>query len=317
MPSAYGESGSETIIMLQAQIDKHAIPGVLSFAANEHGLVYASITSVACSAVVYLQGAHVADWCPSGHEPVLFLSERSMFAPGKAIRGGIPIIFPWFGARTANEYCSRSDGPSHGFARTTVWQIEESKVQGEDVILTLTLNPDDNTRSQSYDAFYVTFQMVFGESLELNFTVENKSNEKMFFEEAFHSYFMVGDARQISIQGLQDTDYLDKTDEFKRKKQTESTLTLTGETDRPYVGTEATVTVTDPVLKRKIIVSKAHSRTTVVWNPWIELTAKLADMSPDGWMRMVCIETANALENAVTLGPGEKHTMSARIVVEK
>lgn len=302
---------------LQECIASHTIPGVLSFAENEHGLVYASISSAACTAVIYLQGAHLAEWCPSGQQPVLFLSERSIKAPGKSIRGGVPIIFPWFGARTANQYSSRTDGPSHGFARTSQWQVAETKVSGDDVVVKLTLGPDDSTRALGYDAFHLAYELVISENLELHLTVENRSTESMFFEEALHTYFFVGDARQISIHGLGDTDYFDKTDEFKRKHQTESVLTLTGETDRPYVATEAVIEIADPVLQRRIIVGKQNSRTTVVWNPWTELTAKLADMSPDGWIQMVCIETANALEDGIVLAPGDRHTMSALIAVKQ
>jgi|AGTN01.1.fsa_nt_gi Uncharacterized enzymes related to aldose 1-epimerase len=302
--------------LLQEIIDRHTIPGVVSFAENEHGLVYASISSAACTAVIYLQGAHLAEWCPSGQQPVLFMSDRSMKAPGKAIRGGVPIVFPWFGARTANEYSSRTDGPSHGFARTSEWQVVGAKVRGNDVILTLSLDPDDSTRSLGYDAFRLVYELVIGENLELHLTVENRSEETISFEEALHTYFLVGDARQISIHGLEGTDYFDKTDKFKRKRQTESVLKLTGETDRPYVGAEAVVEISDPVFQRRIIVSKQNSRTTVVWNPWTELTAKLADMSPDGWMQMVCIETANALEDAIVLASGERHTMIAQIAAK-
>jgi len=135
----------------------------------------------------------------------------------------------------------------------------------------------------------------------------------MHFEEALHTYFLVGDVRQISILGLEGTDFFDKTDDFKRKRETQSAIKLTGETDRPYVGTESVVEIDDPVLRRRITISKQNSRTTVIWNPWTELTSKMADMSPDGWTRMVCIETANALEDAVILAAGERHAMSARI----
>ncbi len=303
--------------LLQECIDKHAIPDVIKFAANEHGLVYATITTPACKSVLYLQGAHLAQWCPSGHEPVLFLSERSLFVPGKAIRGGVPIIFPWFGARTENKYSNRTDGSAHGFARTSVWKLADAKVIDNDVILTLTLGPDDTTRSLGFDEFQLTYELHLGETLGLNLTVENSSAETMYFEEALHSYFMVGDVRQISVHGLVDTDYFDKTDELKQKHQTEPALSLVGETDRPYVGTEAVVRVVDPVLQRHIIIDKQNSRTTVVWNPWSDLTAKMADMNPDGWLQMVCVETANAIGDAITLDTGEQHMMSAQIRVER
>jgi glucose-6-phosphate 1-epimerase len=303
-------------LLLQEYIDKHTIPGVVTFAENEYELVYATITSDACKAVVYLQGAHLTEWCPAGQEPVLYLSKRSMFAPGKAIRGGVPIIFPWFGPRTANKFSSRTDGPSHGFARTSKWTLIEATTNDKDVVLQMTLEPDDTTRSLGYDAFRLLYKITMGETLSLALTAENKSSEPLFFEEALHSYLAVADARQVTIYGLADTDYLDKTDQFKRKRQDESSLVLSGETDRPYLDTETVVEVNDP-LRRQIIVGKENSKTTVVWNPWADLTSKLIDMEPDGWQNMVCIETANALDNAITLAPGESHTMSAHIVSKK
>ncbi|MBX9668323.1 MAG: D-hexose-6-phosphate mutarotase [Candidatus Obscuribacterales bacterium] len=279
-------------------------------------MTYATITGPACRATVYLQGAHLTEWCPADQQPVLFLSEHQSITRGKAIRGGVPIIFPWFGARTANQYSSRVDGPSHGFARTAEWQVVETKLSGDDVELTLTLGPDDTSRELGFDAFLLTYKLILGANIGLHLSVRNQSTEPIKFEEALHSYFSVGDVRQIKILGLIDTDYFDKTDGFKRKRQTEHALTLTGETDRPYVGTNSTVEIVDATLQRRIIVSKENSQTTVIWNPWTDLTAKLADMNPDDWLSMVCVETANALENAVTLAPGEEHRMAVAISVE-
>jgi glucose-6-phosphate 1-epimerase len=302
---------------LQHLIHNYAIPGVLAFEETEHGLIRASVTSVACTAEIYLQGAHLVQWQPAGHKPVLFLSERSSFLPGKAIRGGVPIIFPWFGARTSTQYCPRTDGPSHGFARTSEWRFAAAEINGDDVHLTLTLDPSDTTSSLGYDGFHLTYKLVIGAELDLQLTVDNQSETTMLFEEALHSYFMVGDVNQITISGLADTEFLDKTDGLKRKRQQESVLSLTGETDRPYLDTEASIDLDDPILKRRITVEKVNSKTTVVWNPWSELTAKLADMSPDGWLRMTCIESANALNNAVILSPGDRHTMHARVIVKE
>lgn len=304
--------------MLQECIANHAISGVLNFAENEHGLVYASVVSAACTAELYLQGAHLTEWCPLAQQrPVLFLSERVVKAPGKAIRGGVPIIFPWFGARKANDYSARTDGPSHGFARTAQWQVAETMLCGDDVVVKLLLESDDAIRALGCDEFRVIYELVIGAELELNLTVENCSTETILFEEALHTYFLVGDVREVSILGLQGTEYFDKTDDFKRKRQKEAALKLTNETDRPYVGTEAEVHIDDPVLHRRITISKQHSKTTVIWNPWTELTAKMADMNPDGWTRMVCIEAANALDDAVVLVGGERHTMSVRISASK
>jgi glucose-6-phosphate 1-epimerase len=301
---------------LQQLTDQFAIPGALSFFENEHGLIGASITTPGCTAEIYLQGAHLTAWQPTGQKPMLFLSERSLFIPGKAIRGGIPIIFPWFGTRTATAESPRTDGPSHGFARTAEWQLAFAALAGDDLHLTLTLGPSETSRELGFDDFQVAYQIVLGAELRLQLTIANLAKTPLQFEEALHTYFAVGDAQQISIIGLSDTEYIDKTDGFKRKRQKESPIMLTGETDRPYLDSQNPVNLDDPILHRRITVDKSNSKTTVVWNPWSELTAKLVDMTTNGWLEMTCIETANAADNAITIAPQQTHTMEAHIFVE-
>ena len=301
---------------LQTLSDNFTIPGVLTFSQTEQGLLRANITTPACTAELYLQGAHLTQWQPTGARPVLFLSERSAYTPGKAIRGGVPIIFPWFGNRTATPDNPRTDGPSHGFARTSEWTLAFAALAGDDLHLTLTLGPSDTSRALGYDHFALVYEITLGTELHLQLTVNNQSSTPLHYEEALHSYFSIGDAQQVSIIGLSDTEYLDKTDNFKKKRQADPLLKLTGETDRPYLNTTVPINIDDPNYKRHITVDKAESKTTVVWNPWSELTAKLTDMSPDCWLTMVCIETANVGPNAITLAPDEHHTMEAHIYTQ-
>ena len=301
---------------LQTLSDQFTIPGILAFSQTEQGLIRANITTPACVAEFYLQGAHITQWQPAGQQPVLFLSERSFFTPGKAIRGGIPIVFPWFGARTATPDDPRTDGPSHGFARISEWTLAFAALAGDDLHLTLTLGPSDTSRALGYDHFALAYEITLGAELRLQLTVNNQGSKPLHFEEALHTYFSVGDSQRISIVGLSDTEYLDKTDNFRKKRQTDPVLHLTGETDRPYLDTISPVNIDDPVLKRRITVDKAQSKTTVVWNPWTTLTATLPDMSPDCWLTMVCIETANVATNAITLASGEHHTMEAHIFAQ-
>jgi glucose-6-phosphate 1-epimerase len=302
---------------LQDLTDSFAIPGILAFSQNENGLLRASITTSTCTAEIYLQGAHLTQWQPTGQKPVLFLSDRSAFTPGKAIRGGVPIIFPWFGARTATPESQRTDGPSHGFARTSEWTLAFAAVAGDDLHLTLTLAPDDSTRALGYDHFQLAYQLTLGTELRLQLVVANQSEVPLHFEEALHSYFAVGDAQQISLIGLSDTQFLDKTDDLKSKHQSDPLLKLTGETDRLYLNTVNTINLNDPTLNRRITIGKSNSRTTVIWNPWSELTARLPDMSPDGWLTMTCIETVNASTDAINLAPGQQHIMEAHIFVQE
>lgn len=298
---------------LRTLTDNFSIPGILHFAQTEAGLLKACVTTPACNAELYLQGAHLTQWQPAGARPVLFLSERSLFEPGKAIRGGVPIIFPWFGNRTPNPLSRRSDGPSHGFARTSGWTLAFAALAGDDLHLTLTLDPCDVSRSLGYDQFQLVYQLTLGAQLRLRFTVRNQGSAPLWFEDALHTYFSVGDVREVAIHGLAQTRFLDKTDEFKVKLQSEPLLRLTGQTDRPYLDTSATVELDDPLYQRRIRVEKSNSRTTVIWNPWSSMTAELPDMTPEGWLSMVCVETANVASDALTLGPGEQHTTEACI----
>ena len=295
---------------LQTLTDSFAILGVLAFdETGELASVRARITTPACTAELYLHGAHLTHWQPAGHGPVLFLSEQSSFAPDKPIRGGVPVIFPWFGPRTG----ARTDGPLHGFARIETWDLAFAALSGDDLHLTLTLAPTGQSRALGFDNFSVALQLILGETLTMRLTVANQSTEPMPVAEAFHTYFTVGDATQVRITGLAGAEYLDKTDHFNRKLQTDPVITLTG-CNRPslFLNTTTAVTLEDPTLRRAISVAKQGSQSTVVWNPW----AALPDMADDAWRGMTCVETANAADNAMTIAPNSTHTMEAVISVQ-
>jgi len=291
--------------------ENFAIPGVLAF--EEHGeLIRAVITSPAARATVYLQGAHLAEWQPAGHEPVLFMSGNSAFKKGKAIRGGIPVIFPWFGDR----HDGRS-GPAHGFARTAEWEFGFAALSGDDLHLSFVLHPSDASRALGFDHFRFACHFVIGKTLNLNLAVANEGDAPLVFEEALHTYFAVGDIRETSVTGLDTVEYADKRDGGTLKTQSEDPLVITRDTDRVYLNTEATCVIDDKRNQRKISVAKQNSATTIVWNPWAELTAKIADMEPDGWERMICIESANAADSTITLAKGEAHHMRCVISVDQ
>jgi glucose-6-phosphate 1-epimerase len=243
---------------------------------------------------------------------VLFLSARSEFAPGKAIRGGVPVIFPWFGPRHDGKA-----GPQHGFARTAVWDLAFAALAGDDVHLTFTLAPSEASRELGFGDLRLAYRMVLGHRLTLELTVANDSAAAVQFEEALHTYLEVADVHNAGVEGLGGTEYIDKRDQMRRKLQPGGAMTLTGTTDRVYLNTTGTCVIEDVAGGRRIVVEKSGSRSTVVWNPWAELAATMADMEPDGWRTMLCVETANVGEDAVTLEPGATHTMRAEISVEK
>jgi glucose-6-phosphate 1-epimerase len=297
--------------------ERFGIAGALSFKDTPRGqdtpggLVRAAISTALAEADIYLQGAQVAHWTPAGQRPVLFTSSRSLFVPGKAIRGGVPVIFPWFGPRGEGK-----PGPQHGFARTAPWSVEAARIlDSGGVSLTFALLPTDATRALGFDAFRVFFRVEAGSALKMELEVYNDSAAPLHFEEALHSYLAIGDVGQASITGLGGAWYIDKTDGARRKQQEADAIRFVKETDSVYGDSTATCAVEDPVWKRRIVIGKSGSKSTVVWNPWIEKTAAMSDMAPDEWRNMVCVETANAGDNAVTVPPCERHRLTATIRV--
>jgi glucose-6-phosphate 1-epimerase len=279
--------------------------------AGAGGLERVRVESARAEAHIYLQGATVTHFQPRGAAPVLFLSNRAAWASGRAIRGGIPLIFPWFGAHGTN-----AKAPTHGFARTSTWRLVDSR-PGPDgaVVVELALEDDDMTRAAWPHAFELRYRVSVGETLGLSFEV-TASGQPFSFEDALHTYLAVGDVRAVAVTGLENTTYVDKVDFMSRKRQGTEPLRLTGETDRVFLGTRGRCIVEDRVLARRLLVDKTGSATTVVWNPWSTKASGIADLEPDEWRRMVCVETANAADDVVTLGSGQRHVMTATIRVE-
>jgi glucose-6-phosphate 1-epimerase len=293
------------------QFDEHfAIPGVLVFQATPSGLVYAEISTSHARATVYLQGAHLAHWQPAGQQSVLFLSHRSDFVPGKAIRGGVPIAFPWFAARHDGK-----TGPSHGFARIQDWTLAFAALSDDDLHLTFTLGPTELSRSLGYGNFHLVYQLTIGRTLTMRLTVANDGDAPLVFEEALHTYYSIADIHEASVTGLEGTTYLDKMEDMRETVQ-QGAIAITSPTDRVYLNTAATCVLHDATGRRRITVAKAGSDTTVIWNPWDSSALKLPDLEPSEWHKFIAIETVNAAANAVTLAPGATHTMQAHISVE-
>jgi glucose-6-phosphate 1-epimerase len=274
-----------------------------------------AITADQSEAHVYLHGAHVAHFQPRGARPVLFVSRRSQFeagVPGKPIRGGVPLCFPWFGPKAG-----APDAPMHGIARNLLWRLDSVTRDDRGAIrATLHLESSAFTRRLFPFEFAATFVVTVDVRLTMELIVRNTGRETMPIEEALHSYFAVGDARRLSIGGLEGLPYVDKADAFARKAGESAPIAIARETDRIYMGARTAVGIVDPAWGRRIVVDKSGSATTVVWNPWIDKAKALADFGDDEWTEMVCVETANAMDDAVTIAPGAMHAMSATIAVE-
>jgi glucose-6-phosphate 1-epimerase len=290
--------------------DHFAIPNVLRFD-EEHGLIRAIVTSPAASATIYLQGAHITHWQPAGQQDVLYMSRKSDLEPGKPMRGGVPLAFPWFAIDSKQDRWHGKPGPSHGFARIQDWTLSFAAQSDDDLHLTFTLGPTALSREMGFDHFRVAFELTIGRSLTMKLAVANDTGMPLVFEEAMHTYFHVADVRQVSVTGLEPTSYIDKTDNFKVKPAANTAFTPTQFTDRIYNNTTATCAIHDPEGKRTITIEKQNSNTTVVFNPWKEMP----DLGTDEWHNFICVETVNAGANAVTLEPGKTHVMTAHITI--
>jgi glucose-6-phosphate 1-epimerase len=291
---------------------RFGIDGVARFEAGAGGLIRLRVTTEAAEAEVYLHGGHVTHFQPRGTPPVLFLSARSKFGGGAAIRGGVPVIFPWFGARAGDPAA-----PPHGFARAAAWSVEsvERAADGR-VTAVLRLEPDDAMRAVWPHAFVLRHRVRVGAALDMTLEVENRSGAPLVFEEALHTYLAVADVQQVTVTGLAGTRYVDKTAAMALKVQGAEPLRLTGETDSVYLATRAACVVDDPRGGRRLVVEKDGSDTTVVWNPWAAKARALSDLGDEEWPAFVCVETANAADDRVTLAPGGRHAMRASLRVE-
>jgi glucose-6-phosphate 1-epimerase len=278
-------------------------PGALHFVNGPGELAVAEIKTPLASARVALQGAHLLAWQPAGATPVIWLSQAAIFAPGQPVRGGVPVCWPWFGAR---------DGlPMHGFARTRMWQVRETALDATgQVVLRLGLQDDADTRALWDHAFDVELVMTFGTTLDMSLISRNTGDQAFTLTGALHTYFCVADIAQTAVQGLDGCDYLDKVQNFARAQQS-GPVEFSGETDRIYVDTTADCVIEDRAAQRAIRVSKSGSSSTVVWNPWRDKV--FADMAAGEYQQMLCVETCNAGPDQISLAPGQSHALSAHI----
>jgi len=254
------------------------------------------------SATISMQGAQVLSWIPEGEEEVIWVSDDASFAPGKSVRGGVPVCWPWFGAHASNQ-----DFPAHGFARTTLWQIlcTEALKDGSTRI-SFTTQPQAENEKMWLPETSVQYRITVGKKLEMELITSNSGSEPISITQALHTYFKVGDVSNVLLHGLDDTEYLDKLENFERKHQ-HGPVTIEEEVDRIYLNTASDCVIEDKTLNRNIIIIKCGSHSTVVWNPWQETANKMGDLGEEGYKKMLCVESSNAAEDVVSIEPGKLH----------
>mgnify|MGYP001297365905 CR=1 FL=1 len=281
------------------------IPGRVFFADGNNELPKVVINTVWSSAELYLHGAHITHFQKKEEPPVLWMSQLSRFENKIPIRGGIPIIFPWFG--------SREGQPSHGFARIQDWELREIS-QHTSGAISLRLNLPDSVEAALLPKFTADLWVTVGQTLTAEMIVTNKSEDEEFtFDSCFHTYFNVGDINSVSITGLKGANYLDQCDKLTHKTDPCERIKISQETDRIYFDTTASVEIHDSKLKRRIRIDKSGSQSTVVWNPWIAKAQRMPDFGNDEHLHMVCVESGNVRENEVTLPAGKSTSLKIEL----
>jgi glucose-6-phosphate 1-epimerase len=289
-----------------AALDRRfGIPGIARVVEGNGRLAKVVIATCDTGGEMYLHGAQVTSWHPPGAEEVLFVSSESRWEAGRAIRGGVPICFPWFADKADDP-----TAPAHGFVRTTAWHLESIVQAGDAVSVSMFTESNEHTKRWWPADFRLVFRATFGSALTLELVVTDTGATSFRFEEALHSYFRVRHIDKAQLLGLNTVQYLDKTD-LNRKKTQQGPIAIVSETDRVYLNTKAAIALVDHSLRRRLGVAKENSFTTVVWNPWVDKAKALADFGDAEWTQMVCIETSNVSDFAVELAPGQQHKMQA------
>lgn len=277
------------------------IPGHVTLTEGNGGLPKVLVDTEWSTAEVYLHGAHVTGFQKKGEEPLLFMSAESEFNAKMPIRGGIPVIFPWFGGREGL--------PAHGFARTVGWDLKETSLTSEKHVRLRFSLP-------AIRLFEVDYFVTVAETLSLALVVTNAAKHAATFETCLHTYFSISSIDAISITGLKDTGYLDKVKDA-RELETGAEIRIASEVDRVFSDASGPVEILDPGFGRKIRVTKSGSDSTVVWNPWIDKSKAMPDFGADEYQRMVCVESGNVGTNQLTLPAGTRATMLVTLGSER
>jgi len=271
-------------------------------------------------ALIATQGAQLLSYTPHGQPPIVWLSEDAKFLRGQPLRGGVPVCWPWFGDLARNPqpvrdmFAPDAAAPAHGVVRGVEWEPGAATAESGRVVMDFHCHMPNGSGEWKHPAdLLIRFRM--GETLEIQLCTHNFGDAPITVSQALHTYFAVSDSRQITIEGLEDTTYIDTMRNWEPVTQT-GPIRIEGETDRIYTGIDRAIEIVDPGWQRRIHIEASQSRSAVVWNPWVEKAARLSQFPDDAWQRMVCIETARVWDDVLVVAPGKTESMSVTIRVD-
>ncbi len=298
---------------VEQSVNEYEIGDELRFVETEHGFRNIEIRNAKARAIISTYGGQVLSYrSVTEDEDLLFLSTRARYEVGKAIRGGIPVCWPWFGDDPEGQ-----GRPQHGFARNWQWSVTATEaLPGGATKVVLELVDTDETRTIWPHLFRLRIVITVGSSLRLELVTRNRGEKSLTISQALHAYFRVGDVSRVRVLGLDRVDYVDKIDDFTEKTQA-GAVAVNGEIDRIYTGVAGELVVDDASFGRKICIGLAGSSTAVVWNPWAEKAAAMSDLAHDDYKKMICIEAANAGPETVEVPAGGEYRLSAEYSVQR
>ncbi|HMP30766.1 MAG TPA: D-hexose-6-phosphate mutarotase [Saprospiraceae bacterium] len=252
------------------------------------------------NATISIYGGQILSWIPKKSNEVLFLSEKALFDSKSAIRGGVPICWPWFGNKEGCE--------AHGFARNQLWSLTNILEDGNFTDVQLTLNHSDH----KYEGVFLTLKFRISESLEISLITLNNSSETLIFTQALHTYLYVSEITNVEIEGLSNVEFYNKLTDTFNVCSTEK-LKIEGEIDQIFRTRGKQILIDN---YRKILIETKGSTDTVIWNPWINKSKSMKDLHEDDYLRFLCIEAANILE-PIKLPCYEKFELSQKITIDQ
>jgi D-hexose-6-phosphate mutarotase len=282
----------------------------LQFSEGEAGMTKVDITFNEATLELYLQGAHITRYQPVTDVDLLWMSDSAVYQPGKALRGGIPLCWPWFGADSQNP-----DRPQHGYARTSDFNVLSTLATDQATSITLTLDPAQSPCPDWKNNVRLEFEIRLSAALWIEMRSHNLSDSPLTLSNALHNYFSISSRQRIAVPAVTGLTYLDKLQNYQPQLQS-SALTINGEVDRVYQAPPASIDLLDPDRQINTSMYCWGNNNLVIWNPGAQKAQAMADFDDDGFEQMICIEPANALEQSITLQPGEGHRLGQLLKID-
>ena len=290
----------------------YALASQLQFAAGKGDFPMIEINNRFAQATISVYGGQLLSFQPVGEaKDVLFLSPNAYYAPGKAIKGGAPVCWPWFGPDPEGK-----GRPQHGFARNRPWEVQSTETLGDgSTKVVLGFSDDEETRALWDHAFKLAIAITIGKAATLELVTRNTGNQPFSITQALHTYFTVGDISKVKVVGFDGKQYIDKVDGGVEKSQS-GAIEIDQEVDRIYKDVPPTSVIEDAALGRRIKVDSEGSKTAVVWNPWVDISEKSGDLEDDSYKTMVCVETVNAANEVIEVAAGGEYKLVAVYAAE-